>query len=108
MFSRQYGCNPGGLRILILAALERAAGDRLDAIEWGSSAYEPTPTIIEAAQPFTRNIPWRQLPAMMQERIILRVTLQRIEALVDEARQNQRKIIVFVTGVPGAGKTLLA
>src|SRR5207247_2250213 len=37
----------------------------------------------------------------------LRVTSQRIEELVDEARQKMRKVIIFVTGVPGAGKTLV-
>jgi len=37
----------------------------------------------------------------------LRVTSCRIEGLVDEARAQKRKVICFVTGVPGAGKTLV-
>ena len=37
----------------------------------------------------------------------LRVTSQRVEELVDEAREKGRKLICFVTGVPGAGKTLV-
>ncbi len=37
----------------------------------------------------------------------LRVTSRRIEELVSDARQRQRKAICFVTGVPGAGKTLV-
>ena len=37
----------------------------------------------------------------------LRVTSQRIDELVDEAKATGRKIICFVTGVPGAGKTLV-
>jgi len=37
----------------------------------------------------------------------LRLTSRRIEELVDEAREQKRKIICFVTGVPGAGKTLV-
>jgi hypothetical protein len=37
----------------------------------------------------------------------LRSTSRRVEELVDEARTTQRKIICFVTGVPGAGKTLV-
>jgi KaiC/GvpD/RAD55 family RecA-like ATPase len=37
----------------------------------------------------------------------LRVTSNRIEELVDEAREKGRKTICFVTGVPGAGKTLV-
>jgi len=35
------------------------------------------------------------------------VTSRRIEELVDEAREKGRKTICFVTGVPGAGKTLV-
>jgi hypothetical protein len=37
----------------------------------------------------------------------LRVTSGRIEELVEEARAQNRKLICFVTGVPGAGKTLV-
>jgi len=37
----------------------------------------------------------------------LRVTSQRVEELVDEAREKGRKLMCFVTGVPGAGKTLV-
>jgi hypothetical protein len=37
----------------------------------------------------------------------LRLTSSRIEELVDEARAGGRKILCFVTGVPGAGKTLV-
>jgi ERCC4-related helicase len=44
--------------------------------------------------------------AMMLEQN-LRVTSQRVEELVDEAREKGRKLICFVTGVPGAGKTLV-
>ena len=35
------------------------------------------------------------------------MTSRRIEELVDDARELSRKIICFVTGVPGAGKTLV-
>jgi hypothetical protein len=37
----------------------------------------------------------------------LQITSHRIEDLVDEARKSRRKLICFVTGVPGAGKTLV-
>jgi DUF2075 family protein len=43
----------------------------------------------------------------LADRHNLRVTSARVEELIDEARQNSRKIICFVTGVPGAGKTLV-
>ena len=37
----------------------------------------------------------------------LRVTSQHLEELVAEAKRTKRKLICFVTGVPGAGKTLV-
>jgi len=43
-------CNSEGLRYLIHVGLEYTVGDRLDARKWGTSPYQPTPTIIEAAQ----------------------------------------------------------
>ena len=35
------------------------------------------------------------------------MTSQRIEDIIDQARSERRKVICFVTGVPGAGKTLV-
>jgi len=43
-------CNSEGLRPLLLAGLRMARGQPLDAKKWGNSPYEPTPTIIQAAQ----------------------------------------------------------
>ena len=44
---------------------------------------------------------------MMPVRKNLGVTSQAIEAIVEDVRSSGRKAIVFVTGVPGAGKTLV-
>lgn len=79
----------------------------IDAYHWVSAPYRPTPTIIEAARAlFSRhsveNIARHDAGAQN-----LRVTSQRIEQLVDEAQTNHLKTICFVTGVPGAGKTLV-
>ena len=100
-------CNSKGLRHLIHAGLDRAAGDSLDAEEWGDSPYQPTPTIIEAAQTLYAQHSVDAIARHDAGARNLRITSQRIEDIVEEARQNQRKIIIFVTGVPGAGKTLV-
>jgi hypothetical protein len=100
-------CNSEGLRKLILAALELVAGDRLDGMNWGNSPYQPTPTIIEAAQALYAKHSVDAITRNDAGKRNLKVTSRRIEELVDEARQKGRKIIVFVTGVPGAGKTLV-
>ena len=100
-------CNSEGLRHLIRAGLARAVGNGLDAIEWGNSPYQPTPTIIEAAQTLYAQHSVEAIARHDAGARNLNVTSQRIEELVEEARQKKRKIIVFVTGVPGAGKTLV-
>jgi hypothetical protein len=100
-------CNSNGLRQLIHAALDHAAGDNLDTQQWGDSPYQPTPTIIEAAQTLYAQHSVDAIARHDAGARNLKVTSQRVEELVEEARQNQRKIIIFVTGVPGAGKTLV-
>lgn len=100
-------CNSKGLRHLIHAGLDHSAGENIDAGTWGDSPYQPTPTIIEAAQTLYARHSVDAIARHDAGARNLKVTSQRIEELVEEARQNQRKIIIFVTGVPGAGKTLV-
>ncbi|MDP2238600.1 MAG: DUF2075 domain-containing protein [Burkholderiales bacterium] len=100
-------CNSKGLRKLIHAGLDHAAGDNLDAQKWSDSPYQPTPTIIEAAQTLYAQHSVDAIARHDAGARNLKITSQRIEKLVEEARQNQRKMIIFVTGVPGAGKTLV-
>jgi len=100
-------CNSKGLRQLIHTGLDHAAGDNLDAQKWSDSPYQPTPTIIEAAQTLYAQHSVDAIARHDAGARNLKVTSQRIEELVEEARQNQHKMIIFVTGVPGAGKTLV-
>lgn len=100
-------CNSEELRHLIQAGLDCVVGNSIDAKKWGESPYQPTPTIIEAAQTLYAQHSVEAIARHDAGARNLKVTSQRIEELVEEARQKKRKIIVFVTGVPGAGKTLV-
>jgi len=100
-------CNADGLAHLITEGLAHATGRPLDATAWDASPYQPTPTIIEAAQALYSQHSVEAIARHDAGARNLRVTSQRVEALIDEARQRGHKIIVFVTGVPGAGKTLV-
>ena len=76
--------------------------------KWSRAPYHPTPTIVEAAralyaQHSVEAIARFKAPGAQN----LHVTSRRIEDLVDEAERKRRKLICFVTGVPGAGKTLV-
>jgi hypothetical protein len=88
-------------------ALQTVTGEALDDQRWSSSSYRPTPTIIEAARALYAQHSVEAIARFDAGAQNLRVTSSRIEELVDEARVRKRKIICFVTGVPGAGKTLV-
>ena len=89
------------------ATLQQISGAALDENQWANAPYHPTPTIIEAARSLYAHHSVEAIKTFDASRQNLQVTSRRIEELVDEARTLGRKIICFVTGVPGAGKTLV-
>jgi len=100
-------CNSAGLGALIEVGLHAIGGEPINGSEWGIAPYQPTPTIIEAAQTLYAKHSVEAIARHDAGARNLRVTSQRIEQLIDSARELQQKIIIFVTGVPGAGKTLV-
>ena len=74
--------------------------------EWLNSGYKPTPTIIEAAQALYRDHRVEEIINSAAGNKNLTVTTMRLNAIIDEAKAKGQKVICFVTGVPGAGKTL--
>ena len=82
-------------------------GPSLDGLAWGSAPYHPTPSIIEAAQTLYAQHSVDAIARHDAGARNLRVTSRRVEELVDAARGRGLKVICFVTGVPGAGKTLV-
>src|SRR5438876_11590086 len=83
------------------------SGDALDAQIWSRASYHPTPTIIEAARSLYAQHSVEAIARFDAGAQNLHITSKRIEELVDEAQAKRRKRICFVTGVPGAGKTLV-
>lgn len=73
---------------------------------WGNSRYAPTPTIIEAAQALYRNHSVDDISRNDAGAQNLTETTAAISRIIDDCKVNGRKAICFVTGVPGAGKTL--
>jgi schlafen family protein len=99
--------HPTGFREAIDIALRTVTGEVLDDQQWSTAPYHPTPTIIEAARALYAQHSVEAIARYDAGAQNLRVTSSRIEELVDEARAQRRKLICFVTGVPGAGKTLV-
>jgi hypothetical protein len=94
-------------RKVVDTALQTVSGSKLDDQQWARAPYHPTPTIVEAARSLYAQHSVEAIARYDAGAQNLHVTSRRIEDLVDEAKASGRKIICFVTGVPGAGKTLV-
>jgi hypothetical protein len=99
--------NTSGLRAVIERVSTRVTGESVNAEQWARASYRPTPTIVEAARALYAQHSVEAIARFDAGAQNLHVTSRRIEEIVDEARKEQRKVICFVTGVPGAGKTLV-
>ncbi len=95
------------LRAMLDLALRAASGLTLDAQAWSRASYHPTPTIVEAARALYAQHSVEAIARFDAGAQNLQITSRRIEELVDEAQARKQKFICFVTGVPGAGKTLV-
>ena len=79
----------------------------IDARSWEEAEYKPTPTIIEAAQALFNKHTVEDIYRNDAEAKNLSVTMGEVKRIISYSRDHLRKSIVFVTGVPGAGKTLV-
>src|SRR5437588_5617809 len=99
--------DPRSFRSMLDTALQEVSGISVDAEAWSRAPYHPTPTIVEAARALYAQHSVEALASYDAGKKNLRFTSRRIEELVDEAKEKRLKRICFVTGVPGAGKTLV-
>lgn len=95
-----------------LAGIMRAVADwcdgpALDVNEWATGSYKPTPTIVEAAMALYGGHHVEEISRREAEAINLTQTSSTVEQVIRDARAGRHKAICFVTGVPGAGKTLV-
>ena len=74
--------------------------------DWNNSEYLPTPTIIEAAQHLFSGQNVKEISRSHAGSENLTDTTNAILEAIKEAQDKDEKIICFITGVPGAGKTL--
>jgi len=101
------GCRADDLARVIKEALAIASGSTIDGATWGTSAYHPTPTIIEAARVLYSRHTVEAISRNDAGATNLRVTSTVVEEVIEQSRNGRRKSVVFLTGVPGAGKTLV-
>ncbi len=81
--------------------------ENINAPEWEKGRYCPTPTIIEAAMALYNGHSVENISRSDAGAINLNETSETISEIIRISKQNSSKSICFVTGVPGAGKTLV-
>lgn len=79
----------------------------IDSNKYVTGSYSPTPTIIEAAISLYNNHNVEEITRSDADATNLKTTTTYISETIEYAKSNNKKIICFVTGVPGAGKTLV-
>lgn len=89
------------------ALLWFADKEKIDQKEYATGSYSPTPTIVEAAVNLFNNHSVEAITRNDADAINLTLTTNSISEIIGEAKRERKKIICFVTGVPGAGKTLV-
>jgi len=87
-------------------ALARGEAD-IDPSQWERARYSPTPTIIEAAMALYKGHSVHEISRSDASATNLSATSDTIAEVIRESRRGNFKSICFVTGVPGAGKTLV-
>lgn len=74
---------------------------------WIISPYAPTPTIIEAARSLYENHSVENITRHEADKVYTDRTIKYILNVIRKSKDQRKKSICFVTGVPGAGKTLV-
>lgn len=97
------------LQELIKNVLEHAGVERNDEMigDWLISPYAPTPTIIEAARTLFENHSVEDITRHEADKVSTDRTINYILDVIQQSKEHRQKSICFVTGVPGAGKTLV-
>lgn len=96
-----------GLLHVIQSVLVRFPNESPVDSRWIISPYAPTPTIIEAARSLYENHSVENITRHEADDVSTDRTIRYILDVIRESKEKQQKSICFVTGVPGAGKTLV-
>ena len=96
-----------GILNLINNVLEKSPNENAIDDNWIISPYSPTPTIIEAAKTLYENHSVENITRHEADNVSTDKTISYILDVIKDSKENLKKSICFVTGVPGAGKTLV-
>lgn len=97
----------GTLGEVVSRVLDFAGAETIEREVWEAGRYQPTPTIIEAAMALYGGHQVEEISKKDAGAENLAVTSRTVEQIIKTSKANGWKSICFVTGVPGAGKTLV-
>lgn len=98
--------NQNNIAKIINQILSLSDGTKINPTLWENSIYKPTPTIIEASQALYRGHSVSEISRSDAGAINLSKTTECINRIIEKSKATNSKSICFLTGVPGAGKTL--
>lgn len=98
--------NQNNIGKIINQTLSLSDGKIINHTQWENSIYKPTPTIIEASQALYRGHSVSEISRSDAGAINLSKTTECINRIIEKSKATNSKSICFLTGVPGAGKTL--
>ena len=96
-----------GIYDIISKVLEKFPDETPVDNNWIISPYAPTPTIIEAAKTLYESHSVENITRHEADKVSTDTTISYIIDVIHKSKLNSEKSICFVTGVPGAGKTLV-
>jgi hypothetical protein len=101
--------NGENLRQIIqsVSSNSRYISPNINHADWLASVYKPTPNIIQAAQALYEGHTVDEISRSDAGATNLTTTSDEIGNIILKAKERQEKVICFITGVPGAGKTLV-
>ena len=97
-----------GLQDVLRGVIRDAQAHEPGSIDnWAISPYEPTPTIVEAARRLYENHSVDDITRHDADQVQTDATIGYILSVIRRTKVDGARSICFVTGVPGAGKTLV-
>jgi len=100
-------CNKKTLKEAIDLILDFSTTGNINLDNWEQGRYSPTPTIIEAAMALYNGHSVEEIAKKDATAVNLSITSDSIDEIILYSKKTSCKSICFVTGVPGAGKTLV-
>ncbi len=103
---RPIAANQQSLQAVLEAAITSGTTN-IDADAWYGAPYHPSPSIIKAAEDLWAGHSVAEIASSGAGTEELRAAAECLRELAQKARDLRQRLICFLTGVPGAGKTLI-